>query len=43
MTADSFLEGDKFCKRGSKYANVLPVPVGAVTIMFLFYIKDGIT
>ena len=36
MTALRFLEGDKICKIGSKYAKVFPVPVGAVTIMFLF-------
>lgn len=35
MTAPIFLDGDKFWSSGSKKAKVLPVPVGAVTIIFL--------
>lgn len=43
MIAVSFFDGDRFCIIGNKYDKVLPVPVGAVTIMFRFYNKQGIT
>ena len=38
-----FLDDWILCNIGSKYEIVLPVPVGAVTIILRFYIKDGIT
>ncbi len=43
IMAVNFLFTDKFCNIGNKYANVLPVPVGAVTIIFRFSNKHGIT
>lgn len=36
ITADSFLDGERFCKIGKIYDKVLPVPVGAVTIVLRF-------
>lgn len=41
--AVSFFDGDRFCKIGSKYESVLPVPVGAVTMMLRFYNRQGMT
>ena len=38
-----FFDGWILFKSGSKYDKVFPVPVGAVTIIFLFSIKAGIT
>lgn len=43
MIAVSFLEGEIFCKMGNKYDKVFPVPVGAVTMIFLFSRIQGMT
>ena len=43
ITAVIFLVGSMLFKIGSKNEMVLPVPVGAVTIRFLFYKRQGKT
>lgn len=43
MIAVSFFDGDRFCITGNKYDKVFPVPVGAVTIMFRYYNRHGMT
>lgn len=43
IIAVNFLDGERFCIIGNKYDKVLPVPVGAVTIMFRCYNRQGIT
>ena len=38
-----FIEGSILLRMGSKKAKVFPVPVGAVTITFLLYSRQGTT
>lgn len=43
MTALTLLPSARLLRMGSRKERVLPVPVGAVTMMFLFSRRQGIT